>query len=315
MRIHFEKCRLCPRNCEVNRFNSATGYCGESSLLKIADIEAHFGEEPPISGKNGSGTVFFSGCSLKCLYCQNYQISSLQLGSPYDVSQVVTQLEKLTNKYHLHNINFVTPDHFIPYTIEIVDELKRIGIKIPIVYNFSGYQKVDSLKMIEQSADIYLPDFKYADEVLAERLSKAPNYPDLSLNALSEMIHQKGFLKSKYDERSEVEVATKGVLVRHLILPGETKNSIDALTLLFCEFGENLPISVMSQYHPIPTCPLPELNRQLSIEEFDLVYEHARSLGFKTMYVQFPRDDKFCEHLDFMPDFTRTNPFPGNTCD
>lgn len=314
MRTHFEDCRLCPRDCGINRLQGNRGFCDESSLLRIADIEAHFGEEPPISGKNGSGTIFFSGCSLKCLFCQNYQISSLHLGRPVTVNQVVDQLRNLYVTHHIHNINFVTPDHFLPYTIEIVNKLRRAGIKIPVLYNFSGYQKVDSLRLIEGSADIYLPDFKYGDEILAQRLSKATAYPDVALNAITEMIRQKGFLKLKYNASVEVEIATEGVLVRHLILPGEIKNSIDALTVLFCEFGENLPVSLMSQYHPIPICPIAALNRKITIEEFNRVYEHAYNLGFKRMYIQFPQIERFEEDPDFVPDFTRSNPFAGNMC-
>lgn len=279
--------------------------------MRIAAIEAHFGEEPPISGTYGSGTVFFCGCSLKCIFCQNYQISHQHLGAHRTMAQVVAEIAGLVQERHVHNVNFVTPDHFFPQTIEIVRSLHRRGISLPIVYNLSGYQRIESLQMIAPVATIYLPDFKYSDAELARRLSNASDYPTIALEAIAEMIRQQGFLDSfESDEATGSAIATRGVLVRHLILPGQIQNSIDALTTLFTEFGKALPLSLMSQYYPIRRYRPPFLNRTVTEEEFHTVYQHALALGFKNMFVQFP--DTAASERPFLPDFTRSHPFAGN---
>lgn len=310
----FRNCQLCPRDCRADRTAAAPpqpGYCGESAQLRVAAIEAHFGEEPPISGTCGSGTVFFSGCSLKCIYCQNYQISHLHLGKYRTVAQVVAQIERLVQDRHIHNVNFVTPDHFFPQTIAIVNSLHRQGISLPIVYNLSGYQRIESLRLIAPVATIYLPDFKYSDAALAKRLSNASDYPAMALKAIAEMVRQQGFLDS-FDagDAAAAIIATHGVLVRHLILPGQIKNSIDALTTLFTEFGRALPLSLMSQYYPVRRYRLTFLNRTGTEEEFQAVYQHALALGFNNMFVQFP--DSAASERPFLPDFTRSHPFAGN---
>jgi putative pyruvate formate lyase activating enzyme len=295
----------------VDRTQNESGYCGERDQLRIATIEAHFGEEPPISGTNGSGTIFFTGCSLKCSYCQNYQISHQKLGSVYSVVAVVDGIVQLFNDQYIHNVNFVTPDHFFPYTIQIVNELRQQGVEIPSVYNLSGYQKIESLKMIEPVADIYLPDFKYSDPGLARELSNCENYPDVALAAISEMVRQKGFLDSFINKKdSRTDLATKGVLVRHLILPGQVENSIDALTSLFLEFGSDLPLSLMSQYCPVQTLPFDFLNRAVTQDEFNQVLQHALDLGFQNMFVQYPESDSAIR--PFLPDFSQDKPFLGN---
>jgi len=309
--LSFKNCSLCPRNCRVDRTKNRPGYCGESDRLRIAAIEAHFGEEPPISGTNGSGTIFFTGCSLKCSYCQNYQISHHNLGSCYSVTEVVDRIIRLFQEQWIHNVNFVTPDHFFPYMIQIVTELRRRGVAIPIVYNLSGFQKIESLQMIEPVADIYLPDFKYSDPGLARQLSNCENYPDVALAAIAEMVRQKGFLDSFIDEKSHhTALAKKGVLVRHLILPGQVENSINALTTLFLEFGTELPLSLMSQYCPVPTFPVDFLNRVVTLEEFNAVHQFAMELGFENMFVQYPENDSAMR--PFLPDFRQEKPFPGN---
>jgi len=307
----YKNCQLCPRSCQIDRANSESGYCGETAKLRIAAIEAHFGEEPPISGINGSGTVFFTGCSLQCIYCQNYQISHQKLGQYISVDQVVDKITYLIVQQHIHNVNFVTPDHFFPHTIDIVNSLRQSGIFIPIVYNLSGYQRINSLRMIEEVADIYLPDYKYSDQYLAKILSSSADYPDIALAAISEMVRQKGFLDSFNDRASDTtKIATSGVLVRHLILPGQVKNSIDALTTLFLEFGKNLPISLMSQYYPVKTFRYDFLNRTVTENEFEVVYQHALELGFENMFVQHPEDN--CIAKPFLPDFSKKRPFVGN---
>ncbi len=309
----FKNCQLCPRNCRIDRTRGERGYCGETTQLRIAAIEAHFGEEPPISGVNGSGTVFFTGCSLRCNFCQNFQISQEGLGSAISVSEAVQKLRILMNQQQIHNINFVTPDHFFPYCVEIVQQLRNESITLPTVFNLSGYQNVQSLKMIEDYADIYLPDFKYSDSQLAQKYSHANDYPQVALTAIEEMIKQKGFLNTFFIDSKKEEIARQGVLIRHLILPGQVQNSIDALTSLFIEFGADLPISLMSQFTPIQRQKFTELNRKITSQEFNKVYEYTQNLGFKNLFVQFPaQKSESSENPLFLPDFTQNRPFKGN---
>jgi len=288
--------------------SSRKGFCGESHLLRVAYVGPHFGEEPPITGKNGSGTIFFTGCSLRCAICQNYQISRDGLGKTYHPEALFKRVLEMIRTYGVHNVNFVTPDHFFPYTFQLVTLLRRAGHDLPAVYNLSGYQCVNVLKTAGDYADIYLPDFKYADPDLAMRLSKCRDYPQVALAAISEMVRQKGFIDAGADGSTP---ATKGVLVRHLILPGKIENSVGALTTLFLEFGAGLPLSLMSQYCPVLPQKDEDLNRAITREEFDRVYTHALDLGFEHLYVQFP-DEAPVPQADispFLPDFRSQEPF------
>lgn len=320
---HYKACKLCPRRCGVDRAGGQMGFCGERAHMRIAAIEAHLGEEPPISGNNGSGTVFFSGCSLRCPFCQNYQISQDGVGREWSLQEVVDRLAALHEHEGIHNVNFVTPDHFLPHTVVIVRLLRERAIPIPVVYNVSGYQRVESLRLIGSFADVYLPDFKYGDVALAQALSGTPDYAKVALEAVAEMVRQKGFLDAfanadysaftagGMDDTSPL--AQSGVLVRHLILPGHVGNSIQALTMLFLEFGGELPISLMSQYLPLRQFPPGSpLNRMVTPEEFQEVLGHARELGFMNLFVQPPEDDA-SEMWSFLPDFRSIHPFPGNT--
>ncbi len=343
MNNYYKNCTLCPRECRVDR-ETKKGFCGESNIMKIASIEAHFGEEPPISGEKGSGTVFFSGCTLKCSFCQNYQISYGGVGDYYSVGEVVKKLLELY-KNGVHNVNFVTPDQFFPHTFNIVEKLKQKNCEIPIVYNMSGFQKLDMIKNAKDFADIYLPDFKYSDNILGKSLSKVDNYSNVALDAIYEMLKQKNFLDSfqdnnclnsdnmifnnhqnknqqsnrenKLDKKldsnldfnfnKDKNLASKGVLVRHLVLPGFIENSIDALSMLFIEFGKKLPISIMSQYTPHKYQKEPSLNRYLTTDEYKKVTQHAFELGFKNIFVQ-----DLNENRDFLPDFQKDSVFKGN---
>lgn len=305
----YENCTLCPRNCKVDRAAGKIGICCETAELRVSSIEAHHGEEPPISGSHGSGTVFFTGCSLKCDFCQNYQISCFDMGSVTTVQAVVDKLEQLYRQEGIHNVNFVTSDHFLPHTIEIVSELRWRQIPLPILYNTSGYMKVESLREVESYADIYMPDYKYADAGLAQRLSRCRDYPTVALEAIAEMVRQKGFLDSFLGKR---EAATKGVFVRHLVLPGQIRNSIDALSILFNEFGRDLPISLMSQYWPARMIKIAELNRRVKAQEFYRVYDHALDLGFTNMFVQHMSSWGRDSEDEFAPDFSKDKPFKGN---
>jgi putative pyruvate formate lyase activating enzyme len=308
----FEECRLCPRDCGINRMKGTktarSGFCGLDSILRVAYVGAHFGEEPPISGIRGSGTVFFSGCSLKCSFCQNYQISRDSLGESITLDQLSDKVSRLIMEKDVHNINLVTPDHFFPYTFRLVEILRDRGYKIPVVYNLSGYQSIASLHTAEAYADIYLPDYKYSDPSISWRLSRCKDYPKVALEAIAEMIRQKGFLDSF---KGKADLATKGVLVRHLILPGKIENSLNALTSLFIEFGADLPVSLMSQYHPVLPHEDIDMNRPIKQEEFDRVYAHALDLGLRNLFVQFPNETNIGDKMDapFVPDFRKAVPF------
>ena len=309
----FENCNLCPRSCGVNRNGetyeeSPKGYCRQSSTMKVAYVGPHMGEEPPITGQKGAGTVFFTGCSLRCCYCQNYQISHRGLGQPITPEDLVGRIINMIKSYGVHNVSFVTPDHFFPHVFDAVDKLRKKGCRLPIVMNVSGYQSVELLKLAENYTDIYLPDFKYSDSVLAGRLSSCQDYPEIALSALEEMLRQKGFLKIS---NASPGIATKGVLVRHLILPGHVENSCDALTMLFVEFGSKLPLSLMSQYYPAILQKFPELNRRIRRDEFGKVLDHAKDLGFETLFVQYPDQGLVDPNKRprFLPDFSSPNPF------
>jgi putative pyruvate formate lyase activating enzyme len=308
----FEECRMCPRDCGINRLKGTkkarSGFCGQDSILRVAYVGAHFGEEPPISGIKGSGTVFFSGCSLKCSFCQNYQISREGLGEAITLDELSDKVSRLIMEKDVHNINLVTPDHFFPYTFRLVEVLRQRGYKIPVVYNLSGYQSISSLHTAEAYADIYLPDYKYSDPSISWHLSRCKDYPKVALEAIAEMIRQKGFLDSF---KGKADLATKGVLVRHLILPGKIENSLNALTSLFIEFGADLPISLMSQYHPVLPHEDADMNRPIKREEFNRVYAHALDLGLRNLFVQFPDETGigYKMRTPLVPDFRKAEPF------
>jgi putative pyruvate formate lyase activating enzyme len=306
----FKQCFLCPRECGVDRLakdeKSMAGFCRQDSQLRVAYVGPHFGEEPPLTGTHGSGTVFFAGCSLRCSYCQNFQISRENLGKVLTVEELLAKVEDMITRKHVHNVNFVTPDHFFPYVFQLVTLLRSKGHNLPTVFNLSGYQSVNLLRSAEEYVDIYLPDFKYADRDLAKKLSRCQDYPDVALAALSEMISQKGFLDSVITGDS---LAKRGVLVRHLILPGHVENSVNALTSLFVEFGPALPLSLMSQYVPVTPQEAEALNRYATQEEFDQVYSHALELGFRHLFVQFPEEAASDRKPPFVPDFRLDKPF------
>lgn len=310
----FNKCKLCPRTCRVDRTlpdAEKKAFCGQGCRPRVAHIGPHHGEEPPISGRRGSGTIFFSGCSLRCTFCQNHQISIEGAGELLTSDEFYIKTARMIDSYNVHNINFVTPDHFFPHTFQLVKRLRENGYTTPILYNTSGYQSIESLKIVGEYADIYMPDYKYSDPELAKKLSRCSDYPQKALDAIAEMVRQKGFLDSYMKRR---DIATKGVLVRHLILPGKIENSIGALDSLLLEFGADIPISLMSQYHPVIQHDDIDMNRFLTVDEFKAVYSHALELGLKNMFVQFPSgyENRRKEKSEFLPDFNEESPFKGN---
>ena len=273
-------CNICPRKCNIDR-SSAQGFCGESETLRVARIAPHHFEEPPISGTRGSGTVFFSGCSLKCVFCQNKVISREGgLGKQLSADELYEKILELAES-GVHNINLVTPTHFIGALLPILEKLKSSGeLRIPIVYNSSGYERVESLKALDGLIDIYMPDFKYASHELAERYSAAPDYPEVAEAAIREMIRQRGRYRYSTDEPDILE---SGVLVRHLVLPSHRADSIEVLhRLRAIAEPEDILISLMSQYTPdfALDTPYKNLHRRLTSFEYAAVCREADALGF-----------------------------------
>lgn len=276
--MEIERCKLCPRACGAPRGEEGGGFCKSGGAMRIARAAPHFWEEPPISGERGSGAVFFTGCSLGCAYCQNWEISSGAV-SPGELGRAVTP-EELSGIFFelirqgVHNINLVTPTHFAPL---VRQALLVKPLPVPVVWNSSGYESVETLKTLEGLVDIYLPDFKYADSGLAAALSRAPDYPETALAALREMARQAGT-----PEYGEDGLMKRGMLVRHLILPGHTQNSLAALELLARELP-GIPVSLMAQYTPRQGFSLgdkfPELTRKITRRELQKVQERMFQLG------------------------------------
>lgn len=273
-------CRLCPRNCRVNR-KERTGFCGEKDGIRCARAALHHWEEPCISGTRGSGAVFFSGCSLKCCYCQNYQISQEGLGkeiSPEKLARIFLDLQE----QGAHNINLVTGTHFLPGILTALD-LARPKLSIPVVYNCGGYEKPEVIRLLDGYVDIYLPDLKYFDPELSARYSGARDYFAQASQAVSAMISQTG--SPVFDEDG---IMQKGVIIRHMVLPGSRKDSISILRWI----REHLPeegflLSLLSQYTPFyKSCEYPQINRRLTTYEYDKVLEEAISLGLTKGFMQ-----------------------------
>lgn len=277
-----EECRLCPRNCKVNRNKGQTGYCGASEELVVARAALHMWEEPCISGTSGSGAVFFSGCPMRCKFCQNYQIADSKRGKAISIERMAQIFLELQEK-GAANINLVTPTHYTPHIIEALDIARDNGLHLPIVYNTSGYEKPETLKTLEGYVDIYLPDFKYMDNVLATEYSNAPDYPEYAKKALKEMVRQTGTLKM--DERTGM--ALSGVIVRHLVLPGHVKNSKAVLRYLYETYGNHIYISIMNQYTPMPQVrEYKNLSRKVTKREYEKVMEYALELGIECGFFQ-----------------------------
>ena len=277
----YENCILCPNMCKVNRTAGQNGVCKLTDRLKIASSNLHFGEEPPISGKKGSGTIFFSGCTLKCIFCQNYPISQLLVGNTISVEDLANKMLDL-KKRGAHNINIVTGTHFIPSILKAIKIAAEAGLNIPIVWNTSGYENEIALKLLDGVVDVYLPDIKYSDNNLAKKFSSAKNYVDVNDFALKEMYRQVGEVKF-FDDGT----IKRGVIVRHLILPNFVENSKKSLEFLAENFGEKIYISLMSQFFPAYKAPQSEfLNRGITREEYEDVVNYALELGLTNGWYQ-----------------------------
>jgi putative pyruvate formate lyase activating enzyme len=270
-----ESCTLCPRMCKVNRLNEEKGFCGIGAKAVVSSACPHFGEESVLVGYGGSGTIFFTGCNLGCVFCQNYDISQLRQGDEIEINDLVNIMLQLQRR-GCSNINFVTPTHVVPHILESVYAARANGLKIPTVYNCGGYESVKSLQLLEGIIDIYMPDTKYMNPALAKKYSFAQDYPEVMKAALIEMHRQVGDLKIKDG------LATQGVLVRHLVMPNNIAGSIDVIDFLADEISKNTYVNVMEQYRPtFKAHNYPEINRPITYEEFYEVYQYAKERGLR----------------------------------
>ena len=288
-------CSACPRECGVDR-TVQRGFCGETDVIRIARAAPHMWEEPPISGTNGSGTVFFSGCSLRCIYCQNHEIAVSHLGYPVTAEQLLAIFVDLQAQ-GVHNINLVTASHFTAQLVPVLQKAKTGGLRIPVLWNSSGYEKPEMLRMLDGLIDIYLPDFKYMDPDTAKAYSNAPDYPETAKAALAEMVRQVGSPQINADTR----LMTRGVQVRHLVLPGHAQESRQVLWYLFQTYGNIIGYSIMNQYTPMPQMKAhPLLSRRVTEQEYANVVRYAEQIGIENAFTQ--EGEAACE--SFIPEFS-----------
>ena len=281
----YERCELCPRRCGVDRAAGDVGVCGETGQLMVARCALHFWEEPPISGDAGSGTIFFSGCPLRCAYCQNHEISHEGAGLPVSPSRLARMMLEQQDRGAL-NINLVTPLHFAPHIVDAVFCAREAGLSLPVVCNTSGYERAEMVDALAGVVDVWLTDFKYADPVLAALFSAARDYPDVAASALVRMLEnlrERGGCRIGDDGRM-----LRGIIVRHLVLPGYADDSCSVLDRVWELCGNEVDVSVMNQYTPNAVCRAKggELARTVSPEEYELVLDHADELGFERMWWQ-----------------------------
>lgn len=308
-----KRCTLCPRACAVDRRMGETGICGQTEKLKVARAALHYWEEPCISGEAGSGAVFFSGCALHCVFCQNHNIANGTAGKYISTGRLAEIFLELQEK-GAHNINLVTPGHFVPQIITALECAKGQGLELPIVYNTSSYENVDTIKRLDGLVDIYLPDFKYMDETLAAKYSHAKDYPAVAKAAIAEMVRQTGPAVF-YDEKGDMDANTmsvspdaaencggteemdpieagyllrRGTVVRHLLLPGHAADSKAVIRYLYETYGDDIYISIMNQFTPLTSALLeyPELNRRITEEEYEEVVDYAIELGVEHGFIQ-----------------------------
>lgn len=277
----YENCLLCPRKCGINRRTGQTGVCGVSSEIKVARAALHYWEEPCISGKRGSGAVFFSGCSLHCVFCQNREISDGKEGKVISKERLSDIFMELAGK-GANNINLVTPGQYIPDIVWAVNDAKSRGMKLPIIYNTSGYENVTELKLLEGIVDVYLPDFIYMDSTLSARYSRAKDYPSVAKQALSEMVRQQPDVV--IDDATGL--IQKGVIVRQLLLPGHVNDAKAVLKYLYDTYHDHVYISMMSQFTPIALKDYPEINRTVTRREYERLVDYALEIGITNAFIQ-----------------------------
>lgn len=274
------ECNLCSRNCKVNR-NTNIGFCKASNTVKVAKAALHLWEEPPISMGNGSGTVFFSHCNLNCVFCQNHDISQEFNGKEISIGRLSEIFLELQEKGS-NNINLVTPTHYVPQIIEALKISKSNGLTIPILYNTNSYDSIETIKLLDGYIDVYLPDFKYFNDKYAIKYSKVNNYASNAISVIDEMLKQVG--KPKFDKDGKI---IKGVIVRHLMLPGLLFDSKKVVDILYNRYGDNIYISLMNQYVPMfNACNYPEINKPLNPKHYDSLINYALDLGVKNGFIQ-----------------------------
>lgn len=288
-----QKCVLCPRKCGVDRSAGISGYCGMTNQIMLARAALHKWEEPCISGDSGSGTVFFTGCPLKCVFCQNRKIALGKKGK--EISQErLTEIFLELQEQGANNINLVTPTHYVPQIVTSLIMAKKQGLKIPIVYNTGSYENVDTLRMLDGLIDVYLPDFKYMSSEMSQRYSNAPDYAVVADRAIEEMLRQVG------EPVFEKDLIKKGVIVRHMILPGHTKDSKEILQHLIKKYKNQIYISIMNQYTPLADMQgFDEIKRKVTKREYEKVLNYALELGLENGFIQEGETAK----ESFIPDF------------
>ncbi len=300
-----EKCECCPRRCGVNRLEGKTGFCRVGSGIQISHAGLHFGEEPPISGTRGSGAIFFSGCNLRCVFCQNYQISQeFQQGRTrtLTIDELASEILQLQDE-GAHNINFVSPSHMIFQMAAAIQLAKRKGLVVPVLYNSNGYDSVDALRQIRGLVDIYIPDIKYLENEPGKKFSNVDDYADIVPGVLREMLNQAGYLVMGRDG-----IAVRGLLVRHLVLPGYLENSRQCLSFL-ADLSPDIHVSIMSQYSPqYKARDFPGINRTLTEDEYDEITDYALELGLENAFIQ-----KLESQAHYLPDFDQERPFKPYT--
>lgn len=275
-----EKCTICPHNCGINRLEGQVGRCKSKDTVKIALYSTHNFEEPCISGKKGSGTVFFSNCNMNCVFCQNYEISQQGKGKEITIQELAEIFIK-QQKNDVENINLVTPTSYVPQIIEAIKIARKNGLRLPIIYNTNGYEKVETLKMLEGYIDIYLPDLKYSDDLLAKRLSKVDNYFEIATNAIKEMYRQVG--KNMFNENG---IMQKGMIIRHLVLPNHILNSRRVLKWVNDNIND-VYVSVMAQYFPTYKAKeIDDINRKLTKKEYEEIENYLYRLNLENGYIQ-----------------------------
>lgn len=274
-------CDLCPHDCGVNRIKGERGICGAGLKPKIASANMHKGEEPPVSGTKGSGTIFLSGCSLKCVFCQNYPISQFGNGEEITTRELAARMLKL-QKQRVHNINFVTPTHYLPQIMAALWLAIPQGFTLPVVWNTSGYEKIDALQLLDGVVAIYLPDMKYSDDGAAVEISSAPGYCSINRAAVKEMLRQVGHLQV-----NEEGIATGGLIIRHLVLPGGRAGSLETLSWIAENLGQETHIALMSQYFPAHKASgIPGMNRPVNHEEYDAAVQALEEAELDNGWVQ-----------------------------
>ena len=275
----YKSCNLCPRKCNVNRYQKA-GFCGASNEIKVSLAKPFFYEEPPISGDNGSGTIFFSGCNLKCCFCQNMEISTFNKGKTISITRLAEIMLELQNK-NVHNINLVTPTIYIPSIIKAIKKAKKMGLNIPIIYNSSGYENAQVIKLLDGLIDVYLPDFKYFDNKFAIKYSKANNYVENTKLVIDEMVKQTG--PCIFDNNGIIK---KGTIVRHLMLPNLKEDTKKVINYLYQTYKDNIYISIMNQYTPNKYVKFKELKSPIKEKDYDEIIDYAINLGITNAFCQ-----------------------------